>query len=587
MTNIPQEGFPFLKPKPISYSSPETRSSPELANIPKNPNNSDDECSSFDILNYESWVCPQVLKRHSIFTSHESILRLQQKVQLNRHSSQDELACLPCSEEERVCWHADEPHFIYMYEFLFEKLLISLPFSKFQCHVLATLNVAPSQLHPNTWGFIRAFEILCSCVGVEPSANKFLYFFQVKVSGKVGWISANGRSGRRLLDSFYSSYKRWKNMFFKVRSASFLLNEGGDSRFPLCWTTDPVPFITFEIDRLDEVERDEIQLLTGLPVFHCAKLIALNENRDALMAHFSYMTTYKFKKKDLAKFINLKASIDPIACTSAPYRTMASPSGSQLKEMKRKRLSEVPTEPVPHKQIRVVHSPVLLSSAGNVPSSKLPSVGPAPTLPIQNLEAMWDDAHGSSSEIDRPCFSKLRKEEMVEAAKVYQLRALTLMKEVEQVIFSEGLDKLTKENEEDKRIKEIEDLKRKLEVAHKAQDKMKKELVDLNTKQEKWQKEKIDLESALKEERDLLKSTRVNLRDEKNKVQQAMSQAAHQYLEGFNCAKSQAAFLCSVDEGKLDGMRLWGQVRGGEIVVDDGGDESDDSGQGYVLGFRV
>ncbi|CAK8531541.1 unnamed protein product [Lathyrus sativus] len=578
MTNI-------LKPKPISYSFPETCSSPsqtEPPNIPNNPSNSDDACSSFDILNYESWVCPQVLKRHSIFISNESILPLLQKIQLTHHSSHaNELACLPCSEEERVCWqHTDEnePHFIYMYVFLFEKLLISLPFSKFQCDVLAALNVAPSQLHPNTWGFIRAFEILCSCVGVEPSADKFLYFFQVKVSGKVGWISASGRSGRRLLNAFCSSYKNWKNMFFKVRSG-LLLDEGGNSQFPLRWTTDPVPFNTFEIDRLDEVEREEIQLLIGLPVFHCAKLIALNENRDALMAHFSEMTRFKFKKKDLEKFINVKPSTDPITRNSPPNRTMASPSGSQLKEKKRKRTSEVPAEPVPHKQTRVNKSPVLLASAGNVPS-----VVPAPTIPVQNLEAMWDDAHGSSSEIDRPCFSKLRKEDMVEAAKVYQLRALTLIKEMEQVMISEGLEKLTNENEEDKRIKEIGDLKRKLEVAHKAQDKLKKELVDLNTKQEKWQKEKIDLESALKEERDLLKSTQVNLRDEKNKVQQAMSQAAHQYLEGFNCAKSQAAFLCSVDEGKLDGMRLWGQVRDGEIVVDDEGDESEDSdGQGDGL----
>ncbi|CAL5184260.1 unnamed protein product [Lathyrus oleraceus] len=571
MINILQELFPSQKPKPISYSSLETCSSPSQTqppNIPKNPNNSDDACSSFDILNYESWVCPQVLKHHSIFTSDEDILRLQQKIQLT-----DELACLPCFEEERVCWqHTDknEPHFIYMYEFLFEKLLISLPFSKFQCDVLATLNVAPSQLHPNTWGFIRAFEILCSCVGVEPSPNKFLYFFQVKVSGKVGWISASGRSGRRLLNGFYSSYKNWKNRFFKVGSvsASFLLKEWGNSPFPLQWTTDPIPFNTFEIDRLDEVEREEIQPLIDLPVFHCAKLIALNENCGALMAHFSEMTTFMFKKKDLEKFINLKPSPDPITHTSAPNRTVTSPSGSQLKEKKRKRLSEVPAEPVPHKQTRVINSPVLLASAGNVPL-----VGPAPTLPVQNLEAMWDDAHGSSSEIDRPCISKLRKEDMVEAAKVYQLRALTLMKEMEQVMISESLEKLTKENEEDKRIKEIEELKRKLEVAHKAQDKLKKELVDLNTKQEKWQKEKIDLESALKKERDLLKSTQVNLRDEKNKVQQAMSQAAHQYLEGFNCAKSQAAFLCSDEEGRLDGMRLWGQVRDGEIVVDDEGDE--------------
>ncbi|PNX66781.1 hypothetical protein L195_g063211, partial [Trifolium pratense] len=56
---------------------------------------------------------------------------------------------------------------------------------------------------------------------------------------------------------------------------------------------------------------------------------------------------------------------------------------------------------------------------------------------------------------------KLGKEKMFEAARVHQLQALTLMKELEQDLYSHGLDL-------DKLIKENEDLKRKLEVAHKA-----------------------------------------------------------------------------------------------------------------------
>jgi len=195
----------------------------------------------------------------------------------------------PCSKEERVCWqHKDEnePEFIYMYKSLFNKLSISLPFSKFQCDVLGAINVAPTQLHPNTWGFIRAFEILCSCVGIEPSAKKILYFFQVKkVFGKMGWISACGRPGRWLFTAFESSCKEWKNTFFRVYSPC-LFNEGRNPRFPLHWTTDPVPYTTFEIDQLDEVERDEVQRLSCLPMFHCADLIRLNVNRDALMLFF-------------------------------------------------------------------------------------------------------------------------------------------------------------------------------------------------------------------------------------------------------------------------------------------------------------
>jgi len=291
--------------------------------------------------------------------------------------------------------------------------------------------------------------------------------------------------------------------------------------------------------------------------------------------------TCKLEKKDLEKkFIPSK---DLIVDASASNSTMAAPSGSQLKEKRRKRLAKVPAEPQIHKQARVMESSVPLALttgikgsvetgiAGNVPSSKVPSVGLAPTMvDVHFRPCMIDDEVWSSLGVDRTRIAKLRKEDMVELA-------LTLMKEVKQAVISDGMDKLIKESEEDKLVIENEDLKRKLEVAHIAQDKLKKEVLDLNTKQEKWRMEKIDLESALKEERDLHKSTQVNLTDEKKRLQEVLSDADHQYLEGFKCAKSQAAFLCSVDEGKLNAMRLWGQVRDGEIVVDDEGEESESS----------
>jgi hypothetical protein len=190
-------------------------------------------------------------------------------------SFEDDFVCLPCSnEEERVCWqHKDEnePKFIYMHQLLFEKLWILLPYSKFQCDILVALNVAPTQLHPNTRGFV---EILCSCVGIEHSVNKFLYFFQVKVFGKVEWISASGRSVRRLLNAFDTSYKNWKNMFFRVRS--------------IHWTTDHVLCTIFEVARFDEVEQDEVQQLSCLSVFYCA-----NSNPDPLYKmQYSYQLSY-------------------------------------------------------------------------------------------------------------------------------------------------------------------------------------------------------------------------------------------------------------------------------------------------------
>jgi len=48
-----------------------------------------------------------------------------------------------------------------MYRCLFEVLGLILSLTAFQCALLEHLNVTPSQLHPNSWAMVRAFEILC------------------------------------------------------------------------------------------------------------------------------------------------------------------------------------------------------------------------------------------------------------------------------------------------------------------------------------------------------------------------------------------------------------------------------------------
>jgi hypothetical protein len=105
---------------------------------------------------------------------------------------------------------------------------------------------------------------------------------------------------------------------------------------------------------------------------------------------------WKLNKKDLWNFLNLK-----------PTDSVADTSGSQLR--KRKRLTKVPTEPLPHIQACVTKS------------------------------EMKDDGVQSSPEIDKMHSDKLRKEKLFEAAPLNQLQALTLMKELEQDLISDGM----------------------------------------------------------------------------------------------------------------------------------------------------
>nr|KYP32795.1 hypothetical protein KK1_046427 [Cajanus cajan] len=77
------------------------------------------------------------------------------------------MICLePCQAGEGVYMgkSTDSPHF-YMYRCFFRDLGVCLPFTQFECDFLNFVNSAPCQLHPNSWGFLRAFQVLCSVLG--------------------------------------------------------------------------------------------------------------------------------------------------------------------------------------------------------------------------------------------------------------------------------------------------------------------------------------------------------------------------------------------------------------------------------------
>ena len=144
-------------------------------------------------------------------------------------------------EGEPVC--ADEASnpegpFCFIYSTIFRRLGIRLPLTLFERTLLTEVNVAPAQLHPNSWVFVRVFAILCYSLGLTPFVGTFIYFFEVKDHGKKLWVSFNSVAGRVLLTLFQQSYKGLKKNFFKVRSnrRDPALLDG----FPLYWTEKPI-----------------------------------------------------------------------------------------------------------------------------------------------------------------------------------------------------------------------------------------------------------------------------------------------------------------------------------------------------------
>lgn len=100
--------------------------------------------------------------------------------------------------EDSVATVPDDLKFM-MYFVVMRKMKIRPPFTAFQREVLRHLRVAPSQLHPNAWVFVRAFEMITGAFGRPWSSKLFFSIFEVSHRGEDG-------AGR----------ERWENLSLKI-----------------------------------------------------------------------------------------------------------------------------------------------------------------------------------------------------------------------------------------------------------------------------------------------------------------------------------------------------------------------------------
>jgi len=90
----------------------------------------------------------------------------------------------------------DGDDYTFFYEYMVTQFSIQFPLSTFECEVLTEMQTTPSQLAPNTWGFLQAFQIVYKYFNIEPTKNKFMFFYQMKYGESIGWISLSPASSR-------------------------------------------------------------------------------------------------------------------------------------------------------------------------------------------------------------------------------------------------------------------------------------------------------------------------------------------------------------------------------------------------------
>jgi len=192
------------------------------------------------------WAPNDLLAETSKYTSNQDVITYKEgeadeKCRVFGREHDAYVSVWPCEKGEPVCANGrTNPvgcHFFFMYSTIFKQVKLRLPLTGFECALLIEVNVAPAQLHPISWAFVRAFGILCNHFSHTPSVDVFLYFFKAKNLGKRLWLSFNGVAGRVLLTLFQQSYKGFRKKFFKVSCSIHdptLLDE-----FPLYWVEKP------------------------------------------------------------------------------------------------------------------------------------------------------------------------------------------------------------------------------------------------------------------------------------------------------------------------------------------------------------
>jgi len=140
------------------------------------------------------WAKKDLLKETSYYTTHLRLRDLRENDCTMSKRYEAHIKIVECKEGEPI--YCDESSdasgpFCFFYATLFKNVLLRLPLSIFEKKLLTEFNVAPAQLHPNSWAFIRAFIILCAQFSISSSVEVFLYFFEVKHRSSKLWVSLN------------------------------------------------------------------------------------------------------------------------------------------------------------------------------------------------------------------------------------------------------------------------------------------------------------------------------------------------------------------------------------------------------------
>ncbi|QCD78996.1 hypothetical protein DEO72_LG1g2633 [Vigna unguiculata] len=244
--------------------------------------------------------------------------------------------------------------------------------------VLRLLNVAPTQLHPNSWAYLQAFRLLCMALYLEPSPRAFLYFFVTRPKSPITWFSLISRPGLNKLEAFTQSFKHFKDGFFKVvvkpAGRSHFYTVDGNTKFSFFWTSNPWRYKEILREDLLVGEKDVVDTLMQFSDKMPTKgLVRVYNSVHPIIDIEGHMA--QLGKKNLTLFQTLRK--EKAVKAKAVGNTVVPNLQDSLVDVHMhgatKRKAELPIGPGKGKDVKKVRAAVM--GAGSASGVKAPEVG--------------------------------------------------------------------------------------------------------------------------------------------------------------------------------------------------------------------
>lgn len=126
-----------------------------------------------DYATHYPWAKEEVIKARSMYYDWPSLERVRDDFVLTIDGYDENVIIKPCLVSELAYTDTDTDTdkgmriiLCYIFEIVLSKLGIRFPLTEFESGMLLMLNVASTQLHPNSWAFVKVFLLPCKIFGL-------------------------------------------------------------------------------------------------------------------------------------------------------------------------------------------------------------------------------------------------------------------------------------------------------------------------------------------------------------------------------------------------------------------------------------